>query len=288
MIQLNIHKKLHAPSGELNLHIEREIAANKFITIYGKSGVGKTSLFRMIAGLLSPDKGTIIVQGKTWFDSTQRINLPPQQRKVGFVFQDYALFPNMTVKENLEFALIKGQQARIITELIELVELGDLQYRKPITLSGGQQQRVALARALVQKPQLLLLDEPLSALDQEMRLKLQHYILQTHKIYEHTTLLISHDTTEILKMSDAVLLMDKGKIVREGKAKDILSLPNQVDLIGNILAIEYRDNSYLLMLTIGDNSVQFVVNQEMAEHLHEGDKVQISFQALQVNVRKIS
>ena len=284
MIQLNLHKKLHAPSGELNLHVTTEMPYGKFITIYGKSGVGKTSLFRMIAGLLSPDKGRLVVQGTTWFDSAQKINLSPQQRKVGFVFQDYALFPNMTVKENLEFALSKGQNKRIVPELIELVELGHLQYRKPTTLSGGQQQRVALARALVQKPQILLLDEPLSALDQKMRLKLQRHLLQTHKMYGHTTLLISHDTTEILKLSDAMVVIENGKIVREGKPKDILSLPNHLELMGTILAMEFRDNVPLLTLSIGDQTVQIVANKE-TQNFQKGDKVLISFQALEMVIR---
>src|SRR5690606_20928534 len=119
-----------------------------------------------------------------WYNSDENINLAPQKRKTGFVFQDFALFPNMNVRENLEFALTKGESKKIIKNLIEINELGDLQHRKPDTLSGGQKQRVALARALVKMPELLLLDEPLSSLDIEIRRKLQQYILKVHREFK--------------------------------------------------------------------------------------------------------
>ena len=182
MIHIDLQKTLKSAHGEMNLDIKITIEKGEFVTLYGDSGAGKTSTFRMIAGLLKADSGKIRVNENTWFDASSRINLPPQKRKVGFVFQDYALFPNMTVRQNLEYALDKNQDRNIITQLIETVELGQLQNRKPETLSGGQKQRVALARALVQKPEILLLDEPMSALDSKMRLKLQDYILKVHPL----------------------------------------------------------------------------------------------------------
>ena len=139
---------------------------------------------------MQADDGSIKVGEKLWFDKAKNINLKAQKRKLGFVFQDYALFPNMTVEENLRFALEKGQPQEIIEELIDITELGALRKKKPSRLSGGQQQRVALARAMVKKPDVLLMDEPLSSLDPEMRSKLQDYIKTLHDKYGLTSMLI--------------------------------------------------------------------------------------------------
>ena len=195
MIEVSIQKKLKAPFGEMNLDIQTNIEQGQFVTLYGKSGAGKTSTLRILAGLLEPDNGKISIHGNILLDTSNKINLAPQKRKIGFVFQDYALFPNMTIFENLSFALQKNQSKKILDELIEMMEIGNLRSEKPQHLSGGQQQRVALARALVQKPELLLLDEPLAALDNEMRNKLQQYIIQVHREFKLTTILISHDVS---------------------------------------------------------------------------------------------
>ncbi len=223
MIRLQLNKKLHAANGDMVLDIDLDIQQGTFLSLYGKSGAGKTSILRMIAGLLKPDQGVIQVGASTWFDTESKVNLRPQKRKVGMVFQDYALFPNMSVQENLEFALTEKSDNQIIQELIEMVELGDLRQRKPGTLSGGQQQRVALARALVQRPEILLLDEPLSALDQDIRRKLQTYILEVHQNYQLTTILVSHDIPEIVKLTDLVIHLEDGKIIRKGAAADLFS-----------------------------------------------------------------
>ncbi len=216
MIHFNLDKALRFSGGKMNLQVEIRAEEGSFITLYGKSGAGKTSVLRMLAGLMRPDAGQIAVGEEVWFDEERGIHLRPQKRSVGFLFQDYALFPNMTVKENLEFALLKDQPQAIIKELIELIELGELQDRRPETLSGGQQQRVALARALVQRPQLLLLDEPLSALDLDMREKLQRYLLKVHQEYGLTTILVSHDQQEIQRLSDQVYEVEQGRILRYG------------------------------------------------------------------------
>lgn len=224
MISIQLSKQLDGPDGKMVLQVDATIQKGKFVTIFGPSGAGKTSILRMLAGLLKPDSGRITVGESVWFDNEKKIHIRPQLRSIGMVFQDYSLFPNMTVKENLEFALEKGQAKAIVADLLELTELGQLAGKRPLQLSGGQKQRVALARALVRKPQLLLLDEPLSALDAEMQDKLQDYILQVHREFGLTTILISHDLIEVVKMSQRVLVLKQGRIAQDGKPAEVLPL----------------------------------------------------------------
>ncbi len=291
MIKLNINKKLISSTGKMNLEVSTEIEKGSLVTLYGKSGVGKTTILRILGGLLPPDNGNITVDDKIWFDRDKKINLKPQKRNVGFVFQDYALFPNMTVKENLEFALEKNQSKEIISELIEIVELGELQKRKPETLSGGQKQRVALARALVKKPSILMLDEPLSALDSEIRYKLQQYILQVHRNFDLTTILISHDISEILRMSNQLIELDNGKIIRQGKPDKIFNLKEfnaKFQFTGVIISIEKQDFIYILSILIGKDLVKVVADESEGSQLIAGDKVLVSSKAFNPIIRKIN
>lgn len=216
MIDIDITKMLSGADGPLNLNFSTEIDQGEFVTITGPTGAGKSCILRMIAGLLKPNHGVITVDGQTWFNNKKGINLPPQKRNIGMVFQDYSLFPNMSVRANLTYALAKGQDAKIVDQLLEVSGLSNLQNKKPILLSGGQKQRVAVARALIPKPKLLLLDEPLSALDQQMRKILQNYISEFHKEFNLTTILVSHDHAEIKRMSHRVLVLENGKIAQEG------------------------------------------------------------------------
>ncbi len=290
MIEISIQKKLTAALGEMLLDINTSINKGSLVTLYGKSGVGKTTILRILAGLLYPDSGKIIVNGDTWLNTTTKINLKPQKRKVGFVFQDYALFPNMNVKENLLFALNKGQNSSIVNHLIEIIELGELQHRKPDTLSGGQKQRVALARALVQKPSILMLDEPLSALDAEIRFKLQQYILAVHKEYNLTTLLISHDISEILRMSDKVLELEHGKIVRQGTPNEVFNhkeLNAKFQFTGTIIEIEKQDFLFILTVRIGKDLVKVVADESEGAQLIIGDKILVSSKAFNPIIHKI-
>jgi molybdate transport system ATP-binding protein len=215
LITIDIERKLFGADGEIHLHINSLINKGELVTLYGPSGSGKSSVLRMLAGLMNPLRGLIKVGDQTWYDSTSNTSLKPQHRSFGMVFQDYSLFPNMTVRGNLEFALSKNQDNVIINELLDTIELKKLQDKKPSLLSGGQKQRVALARALVRKPSLLMLDEPLSSLDSEIRSRLQDYILQVHRQFDLTTILVSHDLSEILKMSNRMLVLENGIIKRD-------------------------------------------------------------------------
>ncbi len=223
LIDLHVKKNIHTSNGNEILDINIQIPRFGFVTLFGKSGAGKTTLLRMIAGLLDPDTGYIKVGDEIWYDSTKKINIKPQQRNIGFVFQDYALFPNMTLKEHLLYAR-PTKETEYVSELLDMFHLKGLCKSKPGKLSGGQQQRLAVARALARKPRMLLLDEPLSAIDGETRITLQQEIIQAHKTFHATTLLVSHDVNEVFKLSDFVYVMEGGKIIKQGKPDDIFIL----------------------------------------------------------------
>lgn len=219
---VHIEKSMLTSEGKKLLKIDLEIANNELLCLFGHSGAGKTTLLRILAGLFSPDSGFVSFNGEVWYDSAKKINLSPQQRNVGYMFQDYALFPNMTVRKNIEFAQ-KIKDADEVDTMLSHFGLEALQKQYPAKLSGGQKQRVALARALAAKPNLLLLDEPLSALDYEMRLNLQDEILKAHKLLNSQTLLVSHDKEEVLKLADTVVVLRNGAIINQGKPIDFFS-----------------------------------------------------------------
>jgi len=291
MIELSLQKELRSASGVMLLDIDLSVGRGDILTLYGRSGAGKTSLLMMLSGLMRPDSGRITVGGHVWTDTEKGIHKKPQERNVGLVFQDYALFPNMTVKENLTYALRRGQDSSEIEHLVEIMDLRDLHDRKPDTLSGGQKQRVALARALVNKPELLLLDEPLSALDQDMRGKLQHYILEVHREYGLTTLLISHDVTEIIKMSDYVVEMEQGQIVRTAKPGEIFTsqkLNAKFQFTGEVMKMTRQDFIVIVTVLVGRELVKVVANDSEVDGMQVGDRVLIASKAFNPIIHKIS
>jgi len=273
IIHIDVTMRLHSATGEMTLAVKTELQLGEFVTLYGPSGAGKTTLLRLLSGLTSPDNGSIRFGNSIWFDKAKNINLSAQQRTIGFMFQDYALFPNMTVRKNLEYALQKNESHEIIDELISVMEIEQLQDKKPQALSGGQQQRVALARALVRKPKLLLLDEPLSALDKEMRYKLQEYIVRVHKQFHLTTILVSHDLPEIYKLSDTVITLESGKIIKQGSVSELFlkkQKGSEIILSGEILAIEPNGNTTILL---GDTIVNVTIPEIGKTPLKPGDRI---------------
>jgi len=194
MITINIEKKLKAYSGQQWLKINREFIDGSIIKIYGPSGAGKTTFLKIIAGLATPEKGFIKINDTIWLDTAVGIFLSPQKRRIGFVFQDYALFPNMTVREHLEYAT---KDTQWINRLLTIGKLETLSTHKPGHLSGGQQQRLAILRALAIKPKLLLMDEPFSALDHDMKMVLIDDLKVLFAELRLTVLIVTHHPQEL-------------------------------------------------------------------------------------------
>jgi putative spermidine/putrescine transport system ATP-binding protein len=205
-------------------HFELGVERGEFVSFLGPSGCGKTTTLRMIAGFEHPSAGRIRVDGR---DITRK---PPNQRNVGMVFQSYALFPNMTVAENIGFGLKVAKRPAVeirqrVEEMLDLIKLPALSHRYPYQLSGGQQQRVALARALAIQPQVLLLDEPLSALDAKIRVALRHEIRGIQRELGITTIYVTHDQEEALSMSDRIVVMSEGRVEQIGAPFEIYNFP---------------------------------------------------------------
>ena len=199
MININIEKKLKAYSGQQWLKVNREFGTGSITKIYGPSGAGKTTFLKIIAGLAEPDKGIIKVDDTIWLDRASNISLSPQKRMAGFVFQNYALFPNMTVRQHLEYATNDKQW---IDRLLTIGKLETLSTHKPDHLSGGQQQRLAILRALAVKPKLLLMDEPFSALDPKMKTALIGELKLLFEELKLTVLIVSHNPQELEGLCD--------------------------------------------------------------------------------------
>lgn len=233
---------------DINCTIER----GEFVTLLGPSGCGKSTLLRCIAGLTSVNSGRIMLDG------VDLVPVTPQKRNIGMVFQSYALFPNMTVEQNVAFGL-RMQKVNAddthkrVAEVLKLVELTDFASRYPHQMSGGQCQRVALARSLVTRPRLLLLDEPLSALDARIRKHLREQIRAIQRELGLTTIFVTHDQEEALTMSDRIFLMNQGRIVQSGDAETLYTAPVDVfaaGFIGNYNLLEAEDASRLMQRPI--------------------------------------
>ncbi|WNL16833.1 ATP-binding cassette domain-containing protein [Arcobacter cryaerophilus gv. pseudocryaerophilus] len=276
MISLNIKKELHGSNGVMNLDINLSLQNGEFVALSGVSGSGKTTLLRVLAGL-EEAFGEIIVDGEIWLN--ENIKKPIQKRDIGFVFQDYALFPNLSVIDNL---LYVKKDKDLAKQLLSLTDLYELKNRYPNSLSGGQKQRVSLCRALMKRPKILLMDEPLSALDPHMRLKLQDEILTLHKEFKTTTIMVSHDPSEMYKLASRVLVLKYGKIIDDGLPKDILLKTQgsqKFSLEGELLDIIKVDVINIAIVAIGQQIVEVVISNIEAQNLIIGEKVNVSTKA---------
>lgn len=282
MINITIKKELHGSNGKMNLDVNLEIKNGEFLALAGLSGSGKTTLLRVLAGL-EEARGTINIDNNFWLND--KFCLPSQKREIGFVFQDYALFPNFSVIDNL---LYVKKDKELANHLLKITELEELKNRMPQTLSGGQKQRVSLCRALMNRPKLLLMDEPLSALDPEMRTKLQSEILALHKEFNTTTIMVSHDPSEIYRLANRIVVLNYGQIINDGLPKDILLKTKgsqKFSFEGELLDIIKVDVIHVAIVSIGQQLVEVVVSREEVKNLTIGQKVNVSTKAFSPTIR---
>ena len=282
MIKIDISKKLHGANGEMNLKVNLEIKQGEFVALAGLSGSGKTTLLRILAGL-EDAKGTLEIDNNIWLN--EKFCLASQKREIGFVFQDYALFPNFSVLDNL---LYVNKDKELANYLLKMTELEELKNRFPQTLSGGQKQRVSLCRALMNRPKILLMDEPLSALDSNMRTKLQNEILTLHKEFNTTTIMVSHDPSEIYRLANRVVILNFGGIINDGTPKDILLKTKgsqKFSFEGELLDIVKVDVIHIAIVSIGQQLVEVVVSKEEVKNLKIGQKVSLSTKAFSPTIQ---
>jgi molybdenum ABC transporter ATP-binding protein len=224
-VSLDVDIRLALDTFELRSHFQ---ASGGITALFGPSGAGKTLTLRCIAGLSRPDAGTVSLNGRSLYDSAAGVDLPTRERSIGYVFQQYALFPHLTVEKNVGYGLRElsaGERTARVEALLEIVGLAELRARRPSELSGGQQQRIALARALAPEPSLLLLDEPFAAVDQRARRRLRTELRALHDRVGTPMLLVTHDLDEVRQLADFLVLIDAGRIVRAGSVAELLTPP---------------------------------------------------------------
>ena len=222
-LQFDITKSFGSFKLDLSLQLSTGL-----LVLFGPSGAGKSLTLKMISGLIRPDSGSVTVAGETVFDSVAGIDTPVRLRRTGFLFQEYALFPHMTVEQNIAYGiggLRAPDAAERVKELIEVMRLSGLERRYPVELSGGQKQRVALARTLATSPRILLLDEPFSALDFQVREKLRADLLNIHRLYPVTTVVVTHDLEEAFMLSERIAVMNEGRIEQFGSREEVFYRP---------------------------------------------------------------
>lgn len=223
-LQAEFTKKVKTETIQISLDLENEV-----LGILGRSGCGKSVTLRCLAGVLRPDSGIILLDGKTLFDSEKKICVKAQQRKIGYLFQNYALFPNMTVEENIAFAFGGKKDPLFLEELLERFYLTEVKDLYPAVLSGGQQQRTAMARMLAAKPEVILLDEPFSALDSFLRQEMVREVQSVLKSFGGVNILVSHNKEEIYRLTQKCMVMASGKIAEMGKTKELFQSPGTAE-----------------------------------------------------------
>ena len=267
LLKVDIHKKLK----EFDLDVDFELKKG-CLGILGPSGCGKSMTLKSIAGIVDPDKGFVSLttnEENIYFDSNKKINLKPQRRNVGYLFQNYALFPNMTVEENIAVGLSKNHDEKIVSEMIKRFHLEGLEKRYPRQLSGGQQQRVALARILAYGPDVILLDEPFSAMDTFLKEQLRLELVNSLSDFDGFSILVTHNRDEAFQFCDELIVLDKGKVIAKGDTHNVFENPKKVQvarLTGckNISKIEIIDDYHIKSLDWG---VVFEVSEKITPNI---------------------
>ena len=225
---VDVHKKLGAFSLDVSFEVER---ADETLALLGPSGCGKSMTLKCIAGIVTPDEGRIVLNDRVLFDSSARVNLRPQERRVGYLFQNYALFPNMTVEQNIAAGVLgasKEERASRVAEQVAAFRIEGLGKKRPGQLSGGQQQRVALARIMASRPELLLLDEPFSALDGYLRWQLELELTDTLRRFPGGSVYVSHNRDEVYRMCDTVCVVSRGRSEEKLSVPELFATPSTV------------------------------------------------------------
>lgn len=267
LLKVNIQKKLK----EFDLNVDFELKKG-CLGILGPSGCGKSMTLKSVAGIVNPDNGVISLTTNdetVYYDSNEKINLKPQKRNVGYLFQNYALFPNMTVEENVAIGLPKDYDEKRLTDMIKRFRLEGLEKRYPRELSGGQQQRVALARILAYSPDVILLDEPFSAMDTFLKEQLRIELSNILKDFDGFSILVTHNRDEVFQFCDELLILDKGKIIAKGNTHDVFENPKKVQvarLTGckNISKVEIIDDYHIKSLEWG---ITFEVVEKISQDI---------------------
>jgi molybdate transport system ATP-binding protein len=231
VLEVAVKKKL----GSFSLDISLAASGRGIIALFGPSGSGKTSVVNMIAGLLRPDRGRIVLNGTTWFDSDRRIDLAPERRQVGYVFQDGRLFPHMSVRANLAYGMMRAASTERLVDfdtVVDLLGIGNPLERRPAKLSGGEKQRVAIGRALLSGPRLLLMDEPLASLDGARKAELLPFISGLPKNFSVPIIYVSHVAQEVIALAETIVLLDSGQIVTKGRTEEIMKSPEFCGVVG--------------------------------------------------------
>ena len=267
LLKVNIQKELK----EFDLDVSFDLK-NKRLGILGPSGCGKSMTLKSIAGIVTPDTGIVSVitdKEDVYFDSSKKINLKPQKRNVGYLFQNYALFPNMTVEENVGIGISKEKAAEVVPQMIKRFQLNGLEKRYPRQLSGGQQQRVALARILAYNPDVILLDEPFSAMDTFLKEQLRIELVNSLRDFDGFSIMVTHDRDEAFQFCDELIVLAEGKIIAKGNTYDIFENPTKVQvarLTGckNISKVEIIDDYHLKSLDWG---LVFEVSEKISPNI---------------------
>ena len=288
MLKISFKKKWN----EFQLDVTFEAPRGKATALFGPSGAGKSTILRIISGLEIADEGTIVYGKDIWLDVRKDINIPPQKRSIGFVFQDFALFPHLTVEGNVAYGIKEKDKSKEIKDLISLVGLSGYEHYYPSQLSGGQKQRVALIRALARKPDLLLLDEPLSGLDWETRRQLQEDLKQIIKQFQVTTLYVTHDVTEVYKLADRVIVLESGKVIKQGTPEDVFlgkKLSTRIQIVGKVVGIEYDSIMAAVTVMHEDQYFNTLIDADEVQSLdlRVGDDVVIGAKSSDVILFKV-
>ena len=225
LLKVNIQKELK----EFDLDVDFELKKG-CLGILGPSGCGKSMTLKSIAGIVNPDNGFISLNDTVYFDSSNKTNLKPQKRNVGYLFQNYALFPNMTVEENVAIGLGKDYDKNHLSEIIKRYHLNGLEKRYPRELSGGQQQRVALARIMAYGPDVILFDEPFSAMDTFLKEQLRLELVNSLKDFDGFSIMVTHNRDEAFQFCDELIILDKGKVIAKGDTHEVFENPRKVQV----------------------------------------------------------